>query len=125
MATDTMHTKDAHMVRNAWPEQPLRGDDDEDKRNGLVPFAFGRRDGRLDWRMLSSVDPDSVARRGDIRALQSVIDNLTFADMESEGAWASADRNMVKLLKLSQLCIEYLVHTQVGLCSVLCMCVDR
>jgi hypothetical protein len=115
MSDNTMHGH--NMVRDAWPEESAQRKDRDENSFESSLFAFSRRDGCIDWRLLSSVDPDTVARRGDISALQTVIDNLTFADMEKEGAWVSADRNLVKLLRLAQLCIEYLVHTQVRILS--------
>lgn len=92
-------------VREAWAEKETL-----DEGGYEVPYVFRKRQGRLDWKLLSSVDPDTVARRGDVVALQAVIDNLTFADVELEGF---QERNLVKLLRLSQLAVEYVVHSQV------------
>ena len=43
---------------------------------------------------------------------QAIIENLTYADVESEGVRSLADANLVKLCRLSQLCLEYLLHCQ-------------
>ena len=43
---------------------------------------------------------------------QAIIENLTFSDVESEGVRSLADANLVKLCRLSQLCLEYLLHCQ-------------
>ncbi len=43
---------------------------------------------------------------------QAIIENLTFSDVESEGARSLADANLIKLCRLSQLCLEYLLHCQ-------------
>jgi hypothetical protein len=92
-------------VREAWAEPAVHDEGEQE-----IPYVFRKRQGRLDWKLLSSVDPDTVARRGDVVALQAVVDNLTFADVELEGF---QERNLVKLLRLSQLAVEYVVHSQV------------
>jgi hypothetical protein len=92
-------------VREAWADPAMHDEGEQE-----IPYVFRKRQGRLDWKLLSSVDPDTVARRGDVVALQAVVDNLTFADVELEGF---QERNLVKLLRLSQLAIEYVVHSQV------------
>lgn len=51
-------------------------------------------------------------RKGDVDALQAVIETLTFADVEGEGERSLADANLVKLARLAQLCLEYLLHCQ-------------
>ena len=43
---------------------------------------------------------------------KAIIENLTFADVESEGVRSLADANLIKLCRLSQLCLEYLLHCQ-------------
>jgi hypothetical protein len=53
-----------------------------------------------------------VHRKGDVDALQAVIETLTFADVEGEGERSLADANLVKLARLAQLCLEYLLHCQ-------------
>jgi hypothetical protein len=53
-----------------------------------------------------------VHRKGDVDALQAVIETLTFADVEGEGGRSLADANLVKLARLAQLCLEYLLHCQ-------------
>lgn len=92
-------------MREAWADPAMHDEGEQE-----IPYVFRKRQGRLDWKLLSSVDPDTVARRGDVVALQAVVDNLTFADVELEGF---QERNLVKLLRLSQLAIEYVVHSQV------------
>ena len=73
---------------------------------------FSKRTARLDWRQLARVDVDRVMREGDFDALQENIENLTFADIEREHMSAQADSNFVKLVRLSQLIIEYLLYSQ-------------
>lgn len=57
------------------------------------------------------MDPERVAREVDFRTLQQNINNVTFCDIESE-IGPSVDPNYVKLFKLAQLTIEYLLNSQ-------------
>ena len=102
------------MPRAAWPDTLPRA------TTAAAPaprFAFRGRGGRerVDWRLIAAVDPDAVQRDGDLDALQAVIENLTFADVQGEGVRTMADANLVKLARLSQLCLEYLLHCQEAL----------
>ena len=103
----------AHMPRDAWPETLKR------RTTAAAPlrFEFRGRTGRerVDWRLLAAVDPDAVTRDSDLDALQAVIENLTFADVQGEGVRTLGDANLVKLARLSQLCLEYLLHCQESL----------
>jgi len=112
----------ALMSRDAWPEAAPA----PRQRAAPVPLAAaasatrftfrGRaRRERVDWRLLAAIDPDAVQRDGDLDALQAVIENLTFADVQGEGVRTMADANLVKLARLSQLCLEYLLHCQEAL----------
>ncbi|KAI8802569.1 Iguana/Dzip1-like DAZ-interacting protein N-terminal-domain-containing protein [Cladochytrium replicatum] len=74
-------------------------------------FGFKRRKDRLNWRMLSGIHVDSIIREVDIAALQEIIDNVAYCDIESEDL-RQIDPNMIKLFQLSQLIIEYLLYSQ-------------
>lgn len=75
-------------------------------------FAFRKRYERIDWRRIASVDVDQVARTLDFNALQENIMNLTFCNIEAELDVRMVDPNFIKLFKLAQLTIEYLLHSQ-------------
>ncbi|XP_063429640.1 cilium assembly protein DZIP1L-like [Mytilus trossulus] len=75
-------------------------------------FAFRKRYERVDWRKISSVDLDHISRTLDFNALQENILNITFCNIESEMDLRMIDPNFVKLFKLAQLTIEYLLHSQ-------------
>nr|XP_022339431.1 zinc finger protein Dzip1-like isoform X2 [Crassostrea virginica] len=75
-------------------------------------FAFRKRYERIDWRRIASVDVDQVARTLDFSALQENIMNLTFCNIEAELDVRMVDPNFIKLFKLAQLTIEYLLHSQ-------------
>ncbi|KAI9351379.1 Iguana/Dzip1-like DAZ-interacting protein N-terminal-domain-containing protein [Obelidium mucronatum] len=77
----------------------------------MAGFYFKRRSERLDWRLLASLQVDRVQREVDIPALQEIMENITFCDVDAEDV-RYVDPNFLKLFKISQLIIEYLVHTQ-------------
>jgi zinc finger protein DZIP1 len=78
----------------------------------IPPHLFRKRTARLDWRLLARVDIDRVMREGDLDALQSNIENLTFANIEAEKLSEQGEANFVKLLSLAQLIVEYLLYSQ-------------
>ncbi|XP_049671944.1 cilium assembly protein DZIP1 [Accipiter gentilis] len=87
---------------------------------GAGPAAFpafqfrGRHEGP-DWRRLSAVDVGRVSREGDVAALQEHLEHVTFCSAERERCphcQGPADPLLLKLLRLAQLCTEYLLHSQ-------------
>ncbi|XP_074715514.1 cilium assembly protein DZIP1 isoform X1 [Strix uralensis] len=85
---------------------------------GPAPFpAFqfrGRHEGP-DWRRLSAVDVGRLSREGDVAALQEHLEHVTFCSAERERCphcQGPADPLLLKLLRLAQLCTEYLLHSQ-------------
>lgn len=126
------------------------------------PFKFEPRRARLDWRLLSAVDVDRIARETDIDTLEQALDTVAFGDVTVEdprlltGAIArrragaagralveaewvscgdkvlpgavshvrcvkfflllhSSGPNFLKVFRLGQLTVEYLLHVQVHL----------
>lgn len=83
-------------------------------------FSFRKRVERIDWRKMASIDVDQISRTLDFNALQENIINITFCSLESELDIRTVDPNFVKLFKLAQLTIEYLLYSQeylAGLCT--------
>nr|CAB3240406.1 zinc finger protein DZIP1L [Phallusia mammillata] len=78
-------------------------------------FHFRKRFGEIDWRKLSSIDVDRVARELDFVTLQENISVVTFCNID---AVSDLDPLFSKLFKLSQYTIEYLLHSQEYLQSV-------
>ncbi|KAJ8329817.1 hypothetical protein O5D80_002011 [Batrachochytrium dendrobatidis] len=74
-------------------------------------FHFKRRRERLNWRMLASVNVEKIMEELDIDALQDIMKNITFCDIEAEDL-RCIDSNFVKLFQLSQLIVEFLLHSQ-------------
>ncbi|XP_033759384.1 zinc finger protein Dzip1-like [Pecten maximus] len=88
------------------------------KQNGKS-FAFRKRFERVDWRKIASVDINQIAQTLDFNALQENIMNITFCNIEAELDLRMVDPNFVKLFKLAQLSIEYLLHSQEYLTGVI------
>ncbi|XP_055954593.1 cilium assembly protein DZIP1 [Patella vulgata] len=83
---------------------------DSSGQNGS--FSFKKRFEHIDWRKIASIDIDQISRTLDFNALQENIMNLTFCNIESELDMRMVDPNFVKLFKLAQFTIEYLLHSQ-------------
>ncbi|NXU87996.1 DZIP1 protein, partial [Xiphorhynchus elegans] len=78
-------------------------------------FQFRGRQESPDWRRLSAVDVERVSREGDVAALQVHLEHVTFCSAERERCphcQGPADPLLLKLLRLAQLCTEYLLHSQ-------------
>nr|XP_023991784.1 zinc finger protein DZIP1L-like [Salvelinus alpinus] len=81
----------------------------------LHPLRFRARTESMDWRRLSALDVDHVAREMDVVVLQEYISAVTFCDVTGERCphcRSPADPALVKLLRMSQLSTEYLLHCQ-------------
>ncbi|NWR61356.1 DZIP1 protein, partial [Bucorvus abyssinicus] len=87
---------------------------------GAGPVSFpafqfrGRHEGP-DWRRLSAVDVGRVSQEGDVAVLQEHLEHVTFCSAERERCphcQGPTDPLLLKLLRLAQLCTEYLLHTQ-------------
>ncbi|NXM19658.1 DZIP1 protein, partial [Ploceus nigricollis] len=78
-------------------------------------FQFRGRHENPDWRRLSTVDGERVSREGDVAALQTHLEHVTFCSAEREccpHCQGPADPLLLKLLRLAQLNTEYLLHSQ-------------
>ena len=84
--------------------------------SGSFPaFQFRGRHEGPDWRRLSAVDVGRVWREGDVAALQEHLEHVTFCSADRERCphcQGPADPLLLKLLRLAQLCTEYLLHSQ-------------
>ncbi|XP_072478207.1 cilium assembly protein DZIP1 isoform X3 [Notamacropus eugenii] len=85
---------------------------------GAGPFPFFQFRPRLesvDWRRLSAIDVDRVAGELDFLTLQENIMNITFCRLEDEKCphcQSGVDPVLLKLVRLAQFTIEYLLHSQ-------------
>ena len=75
-------------------------------------FNFQERSGRINWRNVCNADLDKIIRDVDLRQLEGLLQNLTYSHLEREDMKRLGDDEFVKLFRLSQLSIEYLIYTQ-------------
>ncbi len=75
-------------------------------------FYFRERKGHLNLRKLESVNVDKLIREVDIELLQQNLEELVFCEFEDRHLQFMSDQHIVKLFKLSQLIIEYLLYSQ-------------
>uniref|UniRef100_A0A674IXG1 Cilium assembly protein DZIP1 n=1 Tax=Terrapene triunguis TaxID=2587831 RepID=A0A674IXG1_9SAUR len=83
---------------------------------GRIPaFKFQSRRDSVDWRRFSAIDVERVARELDVTTLQENIASVTFCNLDSEKCphcQQPIDPVLLKVLKMAQLTIEYLLHSQ-------------
>ncbi|XP_063518271.1 cilium assembly protein DZIP1L isoform X2 [Pongo pygmaeus] len=78
-------------------------------------FKFQPRHDSMDWRRISTLDVDRVARELDVATLQENIAGITFCNLDREvcsRCGQPVDPALLKVLRLAQLIIEYLLHCQ-------------
>lgn len=80
-----------------------------------VPFKFRSRRESVDWRQINAIDVDRVASELNFQMLQDHIAGVTFCNLEGErclNCQSHVDPALLKLFRLAQLTIEYLLHSQ-------------
>lgn len=78
-------------------------------------FKFRIRHASVDWRRIGAIDVDRLANELDFVTLQENIMGITFCNVEDEKCphcHSSLDPVLLKLFRLCQYTIEYLLHTQ-------------
>ncbi|XP_063162892.1 cilium assembly protein DZIP1L [Candoia aspera] len=82
----------------------------------VIPaFKFQLRRESIDWRRFSAIDVERVARELDLATLQENINSVTFCNLDAEKCpycQQPVDPVLLKVLKMAQLTIEYLLHSQ-------------
>ncbi|XP_030350793.1 LOW QUALITY PROTEIN: zinc finger protein DZIP1L [Strigops habroptila] len=81
----------------------------------IPPFHFQPRRISVDWRRFSAIDVERVAREVDVAMLQEHITSITFCNLDGERCphcGQPADPVLLKVLRMAQLSIEYLLHCQ-------------
>ncbi|KAI5135965.1 Zinc Finger Protein Dzip1L [Manis pentadactyla] len=69
----------------------------------------------IDWRCISALDVDRVAREVDVAILQELLNGVTFCNLDREvcnHCGQPVNPALLKVLCLTQLIIEYLLHCQ-------------
>lgn len=75
-------------------------------------FYFQHRRGHLDIRTLARVDLDNIVNNVDIDTLQNLLENITFCNIKESDLKFLTDPLILKLFRLTQLIIEYLLFVQ-------------
>uniref|UniRef100_A0A3B4ADG3 C2H2-type domain-containing protein n=1 Tax=Periophthalmus magnuspinnatus TaxID=409849 RepID=A0A3B4ADG3_9GOBI len=78
-------------------------------------FRFQPRRESVDWRRMNAVDIDAVVSQMDVGVLQEYITTVTYCSLDGERCprcQSPVDPALVKLLRLAQLTVEYLLHCQ-------------
>lgn len=86
-----------------------------DAGSGLVPhppFYFDSRRVRIDWRLLHSLDLGTIQSRTDLDALSRVLDLIAYGDLEAEDVRNLSETNFLKIFRLAQMIVEYLLYVQ-------------
>ncbi|XP_053316663.1 cilium assembly protein DZIP1L [Spea bombifrons] len=94
----------------------------------IQSFRFQTRRDGIDWRRFSAIDVDRVARELDISTLQDSISSITFCNLDSERCpycQQPVDPVLLKVLKMAQFIIEYLLHCQECLSSNIALLEER
>lgn len=75
-------------------------------------FFFQQRRGHLNLRSVASLNLDKLVREVDIDLLQIHIENITFCNLREEDLRYLTDPQIVKLFRIAQLMLEYLLYSQ-------------
>ncbi|XP_028294423.1 zinc finger protein Dzip1-like [Gouania willdenowi] len=81
----------------------------------MTPFKFHLRRESMDWRRIIAVDVGLVVSQVDVDMLQEHISMVTFCSLEGECCVRCRnpiDPSLVKLLRLAQLSLEWLLYSQ-------------
>jgi hypothetical protein len=75
-------------------------------------FAFRQRVGRLNWKVINSIDTDNLVEKVSISELQAVLDSVTFCKFTENEINRQSSELVTKVCHLMQYTIEYLLHCQ-------------
>ncbi|CDW86485.1 zinc finger protein dzip1l [Stylonychia lemnae] len=95
---------------------PVRESKENLFASNLLPlppkFSFQERTGRINWRALMNTDLDKISKEVDLKTLEALLQNITFAQLDRDDLERLGDMHFIKLFRLSQYSIEYLLYTQ-------------
>jgi zinc finger protein DZIP1 len=74
-------------------------------------LRFVDKVGRIDWRTITEIDVEQLTREPNLPQLQKLLQNLTYSKLDYEDMERMGDSHFVKLFRLSQLSLEYLIYT--------------
>ncbi|XP_018423547.1 PREDICTED: zinc finger protein DZIP1 [Nanorana parkeri] len=108
------------MLNAPWMSHPFLSPGRMPSSNHGTLFKFRPRHESVDWRRIGAIDVDRVANELDFLTLQDNIMGVTFCNVENEKCphcHSSLDPVLIKLIRLTQFTIEYLLHSQEYLTS--------
>jgi hypothetical protein len=74
-------------------------------------FCFQERTGRINWRTIMNTDLDKINKEVDLKQLENLLSNIAFAQLDRDDLERLGDAHFIKLFRLSQYSIEYLLYT--------------
>ena len=77
-----------------------------------MTFAFQPKTENLNWDMMAEADIDRITTRTDVAYLEQLLQNISNARLEKADLHRIGDRNYIKLFKVGQLSLEYLLFLQ-------------
>ena len=98
---------EAHLPYATFPSSPHAA-----PSSSPPAFFFRRRTGKLDWSQLSSVSLQSIISTVNVSLLQQHVESLTYADISTADLSQATDGQIVHVIRLCQLTIEYLLNVQ-------------
>ena len=78
----------------------------------MQSFQFQPRVGKINWRKIADVDLSLLSSTVNVDLLQELIENITFADVTESDLSYFTDSYFLKLFRIAQLTIEYLLFVQ-------------
>jgi len=79
--------------------------------NAPPNFSFQEKKSKLNWQAVEQLDLARIVKDMDLETLESHLSNLTFSTLEREDLKRFEEKEVIKLFKLGQLTIEYLLYS--------------
>ena len=76
-----------------------------------MEFTFKEKKEALNWDAISACDVHSIIASNDIASLETHLANLINTKLQMEDLTKFGDKNMIKLFKIGQLSLEYLLFS--------------
>ena len=74
-----------------------------------MSFTFKQKTESLNWDMLAEADLDHIIQTTDITQLEHLLQNISNAALDKQDIRRIGDKNLIKLFKVGQLTLEYLL----------------
>eukprot|EP00195_Chlamydomonas_chlamydogama_P001848 CAMPEP_0202924852 /NCGR_PEP_ID=MMETSP1392-20130828/79191_1 /ASSEMBLY_ACC=CAM_ASM_000868 /TAXON_ID=225041 /ORGANISM="Chlamydomonas chlamydogama, Strain SAG 11-48b" /LENGTH=294 /DNA_ID=CAMNT_0049618607 /DNA_START=88 /DNA_END=972 /DNA_ORIENTATION=+ len=82
-----------------------------DRTTRLQPFAFLPFNRKLNWKKIRSLNIDKLVRDNDSRTVMELFNDVAQADLEGESGYNLTEANLIKLLRVCQMMMQYVQHT--------------